>query len=286
VALFGRIKAMLRLTRRRLLLFSVVLLTTGDPSAVVAQGRGPVPPPTDAGRLAVALREAVAGAIDAPESDPDGTPPDGRAAAPWLRLPAASADDAVVTIVANPLHPEQRARALQAERDIQQAARASQEASQRDYDRAVDAFARGVPTPDRLREISLDDEGVAGERYDAESELVVRAAWQQGLHVLTRNGPSLPDTVPSDGRPWVLAAASAGEYGSPLRYVPTELWVAVGVSQAPAIRALSATSFEVTLGEATGGPWVLIHARGHRALVESLLAAAPWMPVVRLLPGR
>lgn len=274
------------LTRRRLLLISVVLIATGDPSAVVAQGRGPVPPPTDAGRLAVALREAVAGAIDAPESDPDGTPRDGRAAAPWLRLPAASADDAAVTIVANPLNPEQRARALQAERDIQQAARASQEASQRDYDRAVDAFARGVPTPDRLREISLDDEGIAGERYDAESELIVHATWQQGRQVLARSGPVSPDVVPSAGRPWVMVAAAAGEYGSPTRYAPTELWVAVGVSAVPAVRGLSATSFEITLGETGSGPWVLVHARGPRALIESLLAIAPWMPIVRLLPAR
>jgi hypothetical protein len=277
---------MLRLTRRRLLLISVVLLTTGDPSAAVAQGRGSLPLAVDETRLAVALREAVAGAIDVPESEPDGTPRDGRSAAPWLRLPAASADDAAVTIVANPLNPEQRARALQAEREIQQAARASQEAAQRDYDRAVDAFARGVPTPDRLREISLDDEGVAGERYDAESELIVRATWQQGRQVLTRSGPVPPDVVPSDGRPWVMIAAAAGEYGSPARYAPTELWVAVGVSAVPAVRGLSATSFEIALGETGGGPWVLVHARGPRTLIESLLAVAPWMPVVRLLPGR
>lgn len=275
-----------RLTRRRFVGTGLVLLTSGVSRVGRAQTRGAVPSFMDVRRLLTALRAAVAGVVDAPEGDADGTPRDGRADAPWLRLPAASPDEAVVTLVANPLHPEQRARALQAERDIQRAARASQDASQRDYDTAVDAFARGVRTPERLREISLDDEGVAGERYDAESELVVRATWQQGAHVVVRSGTGAPEVPAAAGRAWVTVAAPGGEYGSPSRYAPRELWVGVGVSAAPAIRARSAESFEITLGEATGGPWVLVHARGHRALVESLLADAPWMPVVRLLPAR
>jgi|GEM_PF-1336508 len=275
-----------RLTRRCLLATSAMWLAAGVPGVLRAQGRGAVAASTDAARLATALREAVAGAIAVPDSDPDGTPRDGRADAPWLRLPSTSREEAVVTLVANPLHPEQRARALQAEREIQQAARVSQDASQRDYERAVDAFARGLPTPERLREVSLEDEGVAGERYDAESELVVRATWQRGGHVLSRSGPAAPGVVPSAGRPWVAVAAAAGEFGTPVRYAATELWVAVGVSAAPVIRALSAEGFEITLGEAADGPWVLVHARGHRPLVEALLADAPWMPVVRLLPAR
>lgn len=262
------------------------LLISSLPTVVGARLRGLVRQSRETTRLAAALRESVAGVLDVPESLPDGTPRDGRAESPWLRVPPSAPDEAVVSIVANPLHPDQRARALQAEREIQQAARASQDASQRDYERAVDAFSRGLPTPDRLREITLDDEGVAGERYDAESQLSVRATWQEGPFVLTRQGPSAPGPVASADRPWVCVAAAAGEYGRPARYAPTELWVAVGVSTTPTIRTLAETTFEVTLGPSPNGPWVLLQAQGDRALIETLIADAPWMPLVRVLPGR
>ena len=278
--------AMSRVTRRLVMRAGIALLATGVSPLAEVRLRGSVRQSREATRLAAALREAVAGVLDVPESLPDGTPRDGRAEAPWLRVPASVPDEAAVSIVANPLHPGQRARALEAERQIQQAARASQDASQRDYDRAVDAFSRGLPTPDRLREISLDDEGVAGERYDAESELIVQATWQEGPLVLTRQGPSAPGPVASLGRPWVCVAAASGEYGRPARYAPTELWVGVGVSAAPSIRALSDTTFELTLGPSPNGPWVLLQAQGDRALIETLIADAPWMPLVRVLPGR
>jgi len=273
-------------TRRRVFVAGAGLLASCLPAVARTRLRGSGQPLRETTRLAAALREAVAGALDVPESLPDGTPRDGRAESPWLRVPPSASEEAAVSIVANPLHPEQRARALAAEREIQQAARASQDASQRDYDRAVDAFSRGLPTPDRLREISLDDEGVAGQRYDAESELTVQATWQEGPLVLTRQGPSAPGPVASTGRPWVCVAAAAGEYGRPARYAPTELWVGVGVSAAPSIQALSDTTFEVTLGAASDGPWVLVHASGHRALIETLTGDAPWMPLVRVLPRR
>lgn len=273
-------------TRRLVMRAGFALLATGVSPLAQLRLRGSGQPLRDTTRLAAALREAVAGALDVPESLPDGTPRDGRAESPWLRVPPSPSEEAAVSIVANPLHPEQRARALAAEREIQQAARASQDASQRDYERAVDAFTRGLPTPDRLREISLDDEGVAGQRYDAESQLSVQATWQEGPLVLTRQGPSAPGPVASTGRPWVCVAAAAGEYGRPARYAPTELWVGVGVSAAPSIQALSDTTFEVTLGAASDRPWVLVHASGHRALIETLTGDAPWMPLVRVLPRR
>ena len=103
---------------------------------------------------------------------------------------------------------------MKAEAEIQRAAMASQRKSQADYEQALRDFQRTGTVGD-IREISLRDDGVAGERYDAESQLTIRADEFGDAHAFTVATSRLPEALPASGGPAVIVRVAANTYREP-----------------------------------------------------------------------
>ena len=228
----------------------IALLCAGVVAAVPEPPWQATPGPPTIAAVVSALRPA----LPYPSAQADGLPEDGNTDVAWsVRWPRPG--ETRIEVLANPLHAANRARALEAERQIQAAARRAQERSQGDYERALRDFARTGRTDD-IREISLRDDGVAGERYDAESQLTA--------HVYEAAGP--------DGLP-----------GEP-RYAAEQAWVVLGVAEAPEVTPVDGGGATVTI-QGGGGPAVVVRLSGNRELVDQVVSRADWAGLARAIAG-
>ncbi|MEZ5286548.1 MAG: hypothetical protein R2712_17425 [Vicinamibacterales bacterium] len=248
-----------------MLLVTGVLLAQGAPASLLP-----------------ALRAAVDPALPFPPARADGTPERGGDEVVWgVRW---AQDQALVEVLANPLNEANRRRALEAEAAIQKSAMQAQRRSQSDYEQALADFARTGRTSE-IREISLRDDGVAGERYDAESQVTVSAepvtgAWQTSV-------PTARPLEPAPAPPGAAAVVRVsghvyledGPDGMPgsAHYCAEQAWVFVGTT-APAIASPSGTNAAALSAEpgSAGQAGVVVSIRGNAELVQQVLDRADW----------
>lgn len=269
---------------------------------VLASVAVPVAPPS---RQVVAPDRAVVQALVTalrpllpfPDARENGLPADGSADAVWaVRWPGM--DETRVAVMANPLNADNRRRALEAERQIQAAAMRAQERSQADYERALRDFARTGRT-DTIREISLRDDGVAGDRYDAESQLAIEVTMVDGGMHLPVEGRLSPEVASEPVGPGVilmrLPAHVYDESGpddpvSLPRYAPEQAWFVMG----PATASGQAPPADVTDAVDAAGPALVVEQTGNAAvavvalvgngtLLERIVAAVDWSAVAAAL---
>lgn len=252
----------------------IVLATLGAlPS--VAQPAAPV-------ALGEALRAAIGPALPFPDARRDGTPVGGATEPVWT-VRWSEADGARVEVLANPLNPDNRERALKAEAEIQKAVMASQRQSQADYEQAVSDFQRTGKVGE-IREVSLSDEGVAGERYDAESQLTIRAETFEGSHQLTVATARRPEAWAGSGEPIVVRVAAhtyqePGVPGEPgmIHFSPEQAWVYFGVQAPLTIAAPDGAAATVSATMAPGAPrGVVVSISGNAGLVDRVLRQSDW----------
>ena len=233
--------------------------------------------------LSGALRPALARALPFPEAQPDGMPVGGVTEPLWIvRWPAAG--DLRVDVLANPLNPGNHERAMKAEAEIQRAAMASQRKSQADYEQALRDFQRTGTVGD-IREISLRDDGVAGERYDAESQLTIRADEFGDAHAFTVGTSRLPEALPASAGPAVIVRVAANTYREPgtagdpglTRFCAEQAWVYFGALTTPVITRRSDDSAAVSVARAPGASrGVVVSISGNAELVNRVLQQADW----------
>lgn len=241
--------------------------------------------------LREALKEALAPALPFPAARPDGTPETGGADAVWT-VRWAPPDEPRVEVLANPLNDENRRRALAAEQAIQKAAMQAQRRSQADYEQALSDFQRTGRTSE-IREISLRDDGVAGERYDAESQLTVSAERIDTPRTLAVAGGSRPEAVAvaPDASAVLRVPASTyleeGPDGVPgaLRYAPEQAWILVGGLAADPPSGPDAASPDVTVSPVDRRGGVLVWIRGNAELVEQIVTRGAWIRLRALFGG-
>lgn len=236
--------------------------------------------------LVRALVLALRPALPFPEAGPDGTPASGGPRPVWVvRWPAGS--DGQVEVLANPLNPENRKRALAAEEEIQEAAMRSQRRSQGDYEQALSDFER-TGRVSGIREISLDDDGVAGERYDADSHLLVSVApldddlsfsVATGIPPAEMDGVAGPATVIRVPANVYRAAAEAGAPAEE-HYCAEQAWLVFGNTGEAAISPRAdgpQVDVTVPVSTASGGrAGAVVSISGNPALVEQALRQADW----------
>lgn len=259
------------------------------PAALTAAAPLLARPPEHAA-LHRALVSALRPALPFPEAGRDGTPASGGAQPLWVvRWPVTG--DGEVEVVANPLNLENRKRALAAEQAIQAAAMRSQRRSQRDYEKAVSDFER-TGRVSGIQEISLDDEGLAGEKYDADSHLLVSIApLDDDLAFSVATGVVPAEVTGVDGPTTVIRVPAniyrtAPDAGAPAEehYCAEQAWLVFGRS-GPAAMAPRDNSphVDVTVPVSRGpgaGGGAVVSIRGNPALVEQVLRKADW-PVLR-----
>jgi hypothetical protein len=244
---------------------------------------------SEARQAPTALRDllvtALKPALPFPDATDDGTAAGGNPEPIWtVRWP--EGDAAIVQILANPLNAQNRDRALKAEQAIQKAAMQSQQRSQADYDKAVRDFERTGRTSE-IREISLRDDGLAGERYDAESQLTVEAELLGVPHLITVATARLPEAFPGTDGPAAIVRVAANEYQEPgdgatpgtPRFCAEQAWVFVGPVAPPVVARTSERGATVSVARAPAsgsGQVVMITIRGNVELVDRVLHRANW----------
>jgi hypothetical protein len=247
--------------------------------------------PVDPAALGDALKAALAPALPFPEARSDGTPIDSVTEPAWIvRWPAG--DEPRIEVLANPLNPGNRERALKAEAEIQKAVMASQRVSQGDYEQAVSDFQRTGKVGE-IREVTLNDEGVAGERYDAESHLTVRAELFEGGHTVAIDTSRRPEALPGGGAAAVVRVA-ANTYQEPAaagapavtRFCPEQAWVFFGIAAPPLITATNDASATISAASAPGAArGVMLSISGNAELVGRVLQQADWKAFGARLAG-
>ncbi len=120
-----------------------------------------------------ALVAAVRPVLPFPGASSDGElPADNSAKSRWFVVWPASPDDTRIVVKANPLHPDTQKAGAEAMDKINAAVVAAERRAQDAYDRAIEQL-RKTGKGSELEVITLDDEGIAGERIDAELEVVI-----------------------------------------------------------------------------------------------------------------
>src|SRR5262245_58161285 len=111
-----------------------------------------------------ALAAAVRPALPFPAATSDGElPADQSAIAKWFVIWPSTADDTRIIVKANPLHPDTQKAGAEAMNRINAAVAAAERRAQAAYDKALEELRRTGKGGD-IESITLDDEGVAGER--------------------------------------------------------------------------------------------------------------------------
>jgi hypothetical protein len=151
---------------RRLILFASIALV---PLGVSAQAQEPT------AQMINAVRQAMAPALPFPSSDELGSlPADGKATDLWMVKPIAPGDS-TIEILANPLNEEHQRRAAKAMAEIEQSIEAAQRRADVQFERAI-AEAKRTGRSQDVDGVTLNDEGLAGARIDAESHVIVDVA--------------------------------------------------------------------------------------------------------------
>jgi hypothetical protein len=225
-----------------------------------------------------ALVAAVRPALPFPDASADGElPASGGEKARWFVLWPAQTGEPRIRIKANPLHPETQASSVAAMEDIQQAVIAAERKAQAAYERAVTEVKRSGKTTD-VDGVTLEDEGVAGERIDAELELTISLAPASSFDLASSRAPTV--IRGTGGIAWVIST-SPNVYresaGTTLRerFRPAEVRLLIGVSQPPVVqRSGGDDRFVVTLAAPADALAVVL--RGNEELLQDVVGRADW----------
>jgi hypothetical protein len=238
--------------------------------------------------VADAVWAAVRPALPYPPAAADDQPENGSAGPLWVvRRPRD--DPAVAEVVANILNVENQARAEQAMAAIQQAVTAAELRAQTEFER-LQARRSGSA---EMRGISLDDEGVAGERADWDARLIIEARDRDDEYEFSLPGDVAPTLPAGPAGVALLVVAEPAEYEEIVdsgvtrrRYRPAEARLYVGGLSTPVVERRE-NGYRVRVGAAvmpSRGPGsVEVFLRGNRDLVRQVIDKADWMQVAALV---
>ena len=222
------------------------------------------------------LVEAVKPVLPFPSSAPDGDLPiDNSAASRWFVVWPSDGDDTRIIVRANPLHAEVQQASADAMEEINAAVAAAERRAQASYDRALEQL-RKTGTAGSLATVTLDDEGVAGERIDAELEVTIDLADAASFEIASGEAPTVQ---PGTGAvSWIVTIppntyrpTSGDDRREHFRAAETRLYF--GVTSRPTVtRQGDEPRFTVEIPAAAFS--VII--RGNASLVPKLVTAADW----------
>jgi hypothetical protein len=224
------------------------------------------------------LIEVVRPVLPFPAADADGlSPADHSAEAKWFVVWPADGDDTRIVVKANPLNPGTQQAAAAAMTDINAAVAAAERRAQAAYDKAMEQLRRTGKGSD-LEAVTLDDEGIAGERIDAELEVAIELAPVESFNIASGEPPIV--TVGTRGVSWTVAVP-ANTYrptsGADRRehFRAAEMHLFFGLASKPEVtRKGDEAVFRVTVAPSANAFAVVI--RGNQDLVTRLATAPDW----------
>lgn len=254
---------------------AIVLLFLASAVPAIAQ----LPPRIDA--LVAVLRPA----LPFPAATADGaTPSTGGSEHKWFVVWPSDPADTAVIVKANPFHPDTQKAGATAEGPIQEAIVRAERKAQAAYERAVDELKRTGKVSADLTGISLEDEGIAGERIDAELELTIDL--EDGARSFDVTSSQPPVIVPgSTGMTWLLTIP-ANSYKEPSgpdtreHFRPAEARLYFGSLARPTVsRRDDRPRFSVAVVPTPDT--FTIAVRGNEELLKGLLTQVDWSRVAR-----
>jgi hypothetical protein len=235
-----------------------------------------------------ALVAALRPALPFPGAAADGaTPAGGGADHKWFVVwPSDTADTAVV-VKANPLHPDTQKAGATAEGPIQAAIVQAERKAQAAYERAVAELKRTGKISADLTGISLEDEGIAGERIDAELELTIDLEpGARSFEIASSEAPTV--VAGTTGMTWLLTIP-ANTYREPSgpdtreHFRPAEARLYFGTLAKPAVSKRDDRP-RVSVSMAPTPDTFTIMLRGNEELLKTLMASVDWSRVARASP--
>lgn len=265
------------------------LLISLTPIALIAQD------PHHA-RVMAAVRSALAPALPFPETDRTGAvPADGRSEPLWMVRPL-EPGSLNIEVLANPLNDLNQIKAERAMAQIQNNVESAQRRAAAQYDRAV-AEAKRTGRSQDVDGVTLNDEGIAGEKIDADSHVTIAVAFNQpSYHFNFESGASPQSSMLLRG---IVSGAvdvvtlPSNTYreqpGDVERFREGETVVYLGRVAPPQVKKSGATTVYELTADATA-PTVpgatstlVLRFRGNEALIADLLRKTDWNALLELL---
>jgi hypothetical protein len=217
-----------------------------------------------------------------PAATPDGDlPADDSADSKWFVV-WPGPDDTRIIVRANPLHPEVQKASAEAMQAINAAVAAAERRAQTSYDRAIEQLRKTGKAGD-LDTVSLDDEGAAGERIDAELELTISLEEAASFEIASSEAPVVQPGA--RGASWIVAVPAntyrpAGGDDRRERFRAAETHLFFGLPAQPTvIRTGNGPHFRIEVAPAPNGFAIVL--RGNATLGSAVASGADW---ARLAP--
>lgn len=230
-----------------------------------------------------AVWDVVRPALPFPAATARNEPEDGSESARWIVRRAAADEGALVAeVLANPFNRETQDVAVQDMAAIQREVVAAERRAQMEFDRALnDVHETGTPVT--VRGVSLNDEGVAGDRADAESRVTIEVEIEGAAHVARIEGTETPTIrAHADGASWIATVpARIVERGASAddtrpHYHPAQAIVYIGAAK-PVVTSAAPRAFSVRATPRAGASAVIaVMVRGNRGLVDQVITKADW----------
>jgi hypothetical protein len=225
-----------------------------------------------------ALVDAVKPALPYPGADASGAVPESGGEDPrWFVIWPAEPEETRIVVRANPLHPDTQKLVSTAEGAIQRAVAIAERKAQAAYDRALEEIKRTGKSTD-FDGISLEDEGAAGQRLDAELELAIEVTAVSSYEIGTSVAPAV--TAGPAGVTWQIVVPpntyqDKTDADRRDRFATSEARLIFGAVPAPAVNRMGdRPRFAVTVTAAPGAFVVLL--RGQDTLLKQVVAKADW----------
>jgi hypothetical protein len=240
-------------------------------------------------RVMTAVRAAMAPALPFPATAPDGSVPvNNNTEALWMI--AADQDSQTISIVANPLNAVVQLRATRAMAQIDNNIQAAQRRATAQYEAAV-AEARRTGRSQNVDGVSLNDEGVAGERIDAESYASISVEFHEREYRFLVPGSMEPSRVESfpiaDTQVLTVPGHLYRDEAGIEHFAESHRIILMGRNLDARVTKSKDGVFVVTAVATTaateGLDTLTLHIRGNSELGADLLAKTNWTQLLELL---
>lgn len=236
-----------------------------------------------------AVRSAMAPALPFPDTAEDGAvPANGNTQALWMIQ--VDQGDQTISILANPLNAAVQLRANRAMAQIENNIQAAQRRATLQYEAAV-AEAKRTGRSQAVDGVSLNDEGVAGERIDAESYASIFVEFHEREYRFLVPGSMEPSRVESFPHANVQVLMVPGhvfkDESGVEHYAEGHRIVLLGRTLDAKVTKSKDNLFVVTAVPTTpateGLDSLALHIQGNSELVADILAKANWAQLLELL---
>ena len=232
------------------------------------------------------LVEILRPALPFPEADINGdVPVRGGEGARWFVV-WPTPDDQRVVVRANPLHRDTQASGAEAMARIQEAVIAAERKAQAAYDRAIKELKQSGKASN-IDGVTLEDEGVAGERIDAELELTIAIGPAASYEIGSSRAPQIAGGV--NGPTWIITTppnifkeGTEASHRDRFRAAETRLVFSDAAARPAVQRRGDRDLFAVTLPPAPNAFTIVL--RGNEELLTQVLGKADWTKLRRTTP--